>query len=122
MSSSLKGVRVGNVKANIPPLNIMFFESTCMRLTIANLMHDITNKKAPENICKLFTYISDVHSYNTLDYQHLKNYILNQLEYNIKKRYFSRMGVRLWNKIPLVSKIHQKRVQKREHETTFFVT
>ena len=52
-----------NVKADIPPLNIMFFES--IRLTIANLMHDITNKKAPENICKLFTYISDVHSYNT---------------------------------------------------------
>ena len=47
------------VSANILPLNMLYFETVC------SLMHDISTNSAPQNICDLFTYSSDVHTYNT---------------------------------------------------------
>ena len=49
------------VSANVLPLNMLYFETVC------SLKHDIhvSTNSAPQNICDLFTYSSDVHTYNT---------------------------------------------------------
>ena len=46
-------------KANILPVNFLFLEC------ISNLMYDVVNQNAPPSLCKLFTSISNIHSYNT---------------------------------------------------------
>ena len=43
--------------ANILPLNMLYFETVC------SLIHDFSTTFAPRNICRLFTYLSDVHTY-----------------------------------------------------------
>ena len=101
------------LKANIPSLNIMYFEA------IANLMHDVENKKAPPNICKLFTSISDIHSYNTRMSSSNKLYT-QYSRTNIQKNSFSRVGVRLWNKIPLRVANSSKIVFKKEIRKLLF--
>ena len=47
------------ISANILPLKMLYFETVC------SLMHDISTNSAPRNICRLFTYSNDVHTYNT---------------------------------------------------------
>ena len=47
------------VSANVLPLNMLYFETVC------SLMHNISTNAVPQNICDLFTYSSDVHTYNT---------------------------------------------------------
>ena len=91
----------------------MYFEA------IANLMHDVENKKAPPNICKLFTYISDIHSYNTRMSSSNKLYT-QYSRTNIQKNSFSRVGVRLWNKIPLRVANSSKIVFKKEIRKLLF--
>ena len=47
------------IETNMSPINILYFEE------IANLMHNVVNNKVPKNLSKLFTNISEIHSYNT---------------------------------------------------------
>jgi len=76
-------------------------------------------KKAPENICKLFTFISDVHTYNNRLSSINKLYTQPSLTNN-QRNSFSRMGVRLWNKIPFSLTNVPKRVFKREIRRLLF--
>ena len=51
------------------PMNILYFEE------IANLMYNVVNNKVPKNLSKLFTNISEIHSYNTRASKSKKLYV-----------------------------------------------
>ena len=94
------------VKTNIPPLNNMYISS------ISNLMHDVNNKVAPQNLSKLFTKVSDVHHYSTRS-STSDNLFSKPSRLNIQSNSFSRFGVRLWNSIPKsIRKLPKKQFQK----------
>ena len=53
------------------------------------------------NVCNLFTFVSNVHSYSTIDHQPPKTNTHNFHELTNKKFFVPiRVGVHLWNKIP----------------------
>ena len=92
---------------NILPVTFSYYE------TVASLMYDVVNQIAPSNICNLFSFVSNVHSYNT------RSSTSNDLftEYsrtNAQCNSLSRVGVRLWNKIPeQLRKLPKKTFKKR---------
>ena len=97
--------------SNISPINVLFTES------IANLMYDVHVEKAPINICKLFSYVDEHHSYSTRASTN-KNMYCQYSRLNIQYNSFSRFGVRLWNSIPqntksLSKKSFKKRIKKQ---------
>ena len=101
------------IKAQIPPLNLMYFQS------IANLMYDVVHKNAPINLCNLFTPVSNVHSYATrsatMKKLHIKSSRLNK-----QLNSFSRLGARLWNSIPLDTRNKSKFSFKMSIKSTLF--
>ena len=98
------------VSANVLPLNMLYFE------TARSLMHDISTNSAPQNICDLFTYSSDLHTYNTR-LSDAGNLYINKSSLRIQLNSFSIFGAKLWNclkpnlrklrKQPFKNKIHQ---------------
>ena len=76
-------------------------------------MLDFHNNSAPSNITKLFTRISNIHTYNprsstsqlfSVKYSRLK----------IQKKAFSRVGVKVWNEMPNEYKNLAKKSFKKE--------
>ena len=52
------------LKSNILPITFSYYES------IAHLMYDVAHQNTPANICNVFTFVSNVHSYTVaLDHQ-----------------------------------------------------
>ena len=47
------------VASNILPINMLYFE------TVSTIMHDVSTRSTPQNICELFIHSSDVHVCNT---------------------------------------------------------
>ena len=92
---------------NISPINVLFTES------IANLMYDVHVEKAPINICKLFSYVDEHHSYSTRASTN-KNMYCQYSRLNIQYNSFSRFGVRLWIPYPKTPNHFQKNLLKRE--------
>ena len=81
------------VKANIPPLNIMYFQS------VANLVYVVVNENCPKNISQLFLSIKDIHSYETRFAANGKLYTRpSRLKTQLNS--FSRSGTRFWNSLP----------------------
>ena len=62
-------------------------------------MHDINNNKAPVNMSNLFQKTSNIHSYNTRSSTSGKFYV-KSFRLQIQNNSFSRLGVKLWYKIP----------------------
>ena len=62
-------------------------------------MYDINNDKAPANMLNLFQETSDINSYNTRSSTSGKFYVKSS-RLEIQNNSFSRLGVKLWNKIP----------------------
>ena len=63
-------------------------------------MSDLRNNLVPTNIQELFLPLSCVHSYGTRS-STSQNFYRKKIEsWNKKKKYFSRLGVKLWNEIP----------------------
>ena len=62
-------------------------------------MHDINNNKAPVNMSNLFQKTSNILSYNTRSSTSGKFYVKSS-RLEIQNSSFSRVGVKLWNKIP----------------------
>ena len=67
-------------------------------------MHDINYDEAPANMLNLFQKTCNIHSYNTRSSRSGKLYL---------KSSFSRLGVKLWNKIPRYITNLPKKVFKR---------
>ena len=61
-------------------------------------MHDIDNNKAPANMLNLFQKTSNIHSYNTRSSTSGKFYAKSS-RLEMQHNSFSRLGVKLWNKI-----------------------
>ena len=101
------------IKAQIPPLNIMYFQS------IANLMYDVVHNNAPTNLCNLFTPVSNVHSYATRSAT-MKKLHIKPSRLNIQLNSFSRLGARLWNSISLDTRNKSKFSFKMSIKSTLF--
>ena len=57
------------IHAHILPLNFLYFKSVCC------LIHDVRNRKVPNNILNLFSDTASIHSYNTRSSSANKFYI-----------------------------------------------
>ena len=78
------------IHAEILPLNFLYFKSVCL------LMHDVRNRKEPNNILNLISDTASIHSYNTRSSSANKFYI-KKTRLEIQKRAFSRVGAKIWN-------------------------
>ena len=70
-------------------------------------MHDVVNKKCPENLIKMFSSVRDTHSYCTRSSTSDKLRI-QASRLNVLLNSFCRLGVRLWNAIPLSTRNKRK--------------
>ena len=75
-------------------------------------MLDINNDKAPENMSNIFQKMSNIHSYNTQSSTYGKFYVKSS-RLEIQNNSSSRLGVKLWNKIPRYIKDLPKKAFKR---------
>ena len=82
------------VNSGILPIKLLYFKS------VASLLHDIANLRAPPNISELFTRSAQIHSYSTRSSAagnfHIKTSRTNQQLFS-----FSIIGANIWNGIPL---------------------
>ena len=62
-------------------------------------MYDINHGKAPTNMLNLFQKTSNIRSYNTRSSTSGKFFVKSS-RLEIQNNSFSRLGVKLWNKIP----------------------
>ena len=83
------------VRSGVLPLNMLYFKYSAI------LMHDISNNQAPSKISELFVRSNMIHSHYTrfsaAGHFRVQRSRLNQLLLS-----FSRSGVRIWNKTPLM--------------------
>ena len=70
-----------------------------LHLSVAVLMHDISNNLSPPNIANLFISKASIHSYKTRSSSRGDYFVKpSRLDKQIKS--FSRNGVKIWNKLP----------------------
>ena len=75
-------------------------------------MYDVNKNTAPDNILKLFSRISSVHTYNTRS-STFAHFYTKESRLNVKRNAFSRVGVKIWNGIPQILKERPKTAFKR---------
>ena len=75
-------------------------------------MHDIDHDLAPQNLKNLFTRLASIHSYNT---RAAPAGIFHIIHSRTKQhnQSFSRLGTRIWNKIPELFKSKPKQLFKK---------
>ena len=78
------------VNAKILTLQSLYYESVC------NLTYDVNKNPAPDNILKLFSRISSVHTYNTRG-STSEHFYTKESRVYVKRNAFSRVGVKIWN-------------------------
>ena len=97
------------IHADILPLNFLYFKSVCC------LMHDVQNRKVPNNILNLFSDTASIHSYNTRSSSANKFYI-KKSRLEIQRRAFSRVGAKIWNEMPAsLRELPKKHFQAKLH-------
>ena len=98
------------LSSGLLPLNMLYFKH------IATLMHDIFSHCAPPKISELFTRSDQIHSHY-IRFSVLGNFHVQFLRLNKQLLYFSRIGTRIWNKIPPQLRELRKTLFKRKlHE------
>ena len=102
------------IHANILPLNFLYFKSVCC------LMHDVRNRKVPNNILNLFSATASIHSYNTRSSSANKFYI-KKSRLEVHKRAFSRVGAKVWNEMPASLRKLPKNTSKRNYTLSFLI-
>ena len=80
-------------------------------------MYDINSNNAPINMLHLFKETSSIHSYNTRSSTSGNLYVQNS-RLEMQRRFFSRLGVRLWNEIPCHMRVLPKKTFKRVLRTS----
>ena len=80
-------------------------------------MYDVNKNIAPDNILKLFSRTSSVHTYNTraLTAEH---FYTKESRLDVKRNAFSRVGVKIWNGIPQILKERPKSDFRRSLKAT----
>ena len=76
----------------ILPLDMLHFKPVAM------MMHDTSNNLTPPNIYNLFTDQADIHPYETRSSLR-GDYFLKHSRIKIQKKYFSRIGNKIWNSL-----------------------
>ena len=100
------------LEANVLPIISPYYES------ISALTHNINNNKAPVNMSNLFQE-TFFHSYNTRSSTSGKSYVKHS-RLEIQNNSFSRLGVKLWNKIPsYISNLPKKAFKRVLHKSLF---
>ena len=61
------------------------------------MIHDASNNSTPPNIYNLFTHQADIYPYETRS--SLRDYFLKRSRIDILKKYFSRIGDKIWNSL-----------------------
>ena len=89
------------VNAKILPLQSLYYESVC------SLMYGANKNTAPDNILKLFSRISSVHTYKTRA-STSEHFYTKESRLNVKRNTFSHVGVKIWNGIPQIIKERPK--------------
>ena len=98
------------VSSGLLPLNMLYFKH------IATLMHDIFSHCAPPKISELFTRSDQIHSHYTR-FSESGNFHVQLSRLNQQLLSFSRIGTRIWNKIPSQLRKLRKTLFKRKlHE------
>ena len=95
------------IDVNILPLTFPYCE------TIVNLMYDVPHGTSPKSIQPLLEYVSSVHYHNTRSCESKDRYI-KRSRLSIQANSFSRIGAKIWNKIPLSLQNLSKNVFKRK--------
>ena len=72
----------------------------------------VNKKTAPDNILKLFSRISSVHTYNTRA-STSEHFYTKESRLNVKRNAFSRVGVKIWNGIRQILKERPQKTFKR---------
>ena len=75
-------------------------------------MHDIDRDLAPQNLQNLFTRVALIHSYNTRAAAARKFHVIHSRKRQ-QNQSFSRLGARIWNKIPELFKSKPKQLFKK---------
>ena len=83
------------VRSAVLSLNMLYFKYLDI------LMHDISNKRAPSRISELFVRSNMIHSHYTR-FSAPSNFYVQRSRLNQLLLSFSRSGVRIWNKTPLM--------------------
>ena len=89
------------LNAKILPLNCLYYK------LLAEMMHDISNDCVPPNLRDLFLPTKKVHSYNTRSFVS-DNFYIQRSRLEIKRQSFSRVGVKLWNELPMKLRVLPK--------------
>ena len=84
------------IKANVLPVTFLYY------VAVSKLMFDVHNQSAPINILKLFTKTSHIHTILIYNTRSSKSQLFStkHSRLNLQKKAFSRVGVKVWNKIP----------------------
>ena len=95
------------VYSRILPVKMLYYH------LVSSMMHDINNRHVASNISMLFTHSKQVHHHFTrfsaAGNLHVKASRTNQLLFS-----FARIGVRVWNSIPMKLRIINRTPFKRE--------
>ena len=95
------------VRSGVLPLNMLYFKYSAI------LMHDISNKRAPSRISELFVRSNMIHSHYTR-FSAASNFYVQRSRLSQLLLSFSRSGVRIWNKTPLMLREQCKDPFKRK--------
>ena len=100
-------------KAKILPVTFLYYEA------VSKLMLDVHNQSAPINIVKLFTKTSHIHTDNTRSSKS-QLFSTKYCRLNLQKKAFSRVGVKIWNKIPNEFKTLSRNSFTKQMKTSLF--
>ena len=96
------------VNSGILPIKLLYFKS------VASLLHDIANLRAPPNISELFTRSAQIHSYSTRSSSSGKLSYKNVENKSTVIFLIFRIGANIWNDIPLKVRELEKAPFKRK--------
>ena len=99
------------IHSNNLPVNMIFIKS------IMDIMHDVYNNVTPSKISNLFTFTSEIHTYNTRSISS-EMYHVKYSRTNQRRCSFTRIGVKVWNCIPLKIRKLSKNKFKKEIKST----
>ena len=86
---------------------------------LAETMHDVSNDFVPSNLKNLFVPTAKIHSYNTRA-SVSKNFYIQKLNTEIKRKSFSRINANLWNEIPTKLRALPKATFKKKIQMILF--
>ena len=82
------------ISSNLLPLELFYFKS------VAILMYDVFNNLSPPQMTNTFNFQSNIHPYNTRSSSR-GNFFVQYSRLEKQNKSFSRVGVKVWNSLPV---------------------